>query len=376
LNYNNFLEKFRRKTTSGDYYPEVDGLRFIAIITVLLFHISLSVKTTGQPAIIGLNILELIFNNGWQGVELFFAISGFIIGLPYAKQYINGGRPVVIKTYLLRRVTRLEPPYFVALILFLIVQLAMNQTEIYNGLLSLFQSMFYFNFLINNNLDYLIISVIWSLEIEVQFYLLAILLSKVFKLKLFIRRTVLVLSILIFPILQIYVVSLPTTIFNFIQFFLIGFLLADLFLDSRKYESSNKITVFLGFVALGVILLVDHRMNIFYQYLYLVSMFLFYFIVMNNDFWKKMMSLRLISVIGGMCYTIYLIHSPIVSAYSRISSYLAISDYYLVNWIIASFVITPLVLLASAVFFRYVEQPCMDKNWFKNLLEKFNPKTK
>ena len=35
----NFFNRFKRLTTSGNYYPEIDGLRFIAIFMVVaLFH--------------------------------------------------------------------------------------------------------------------------------------------------------------------------------------------------------------------------------------------------------------------------------------------------------------------------------------------------
>ena len=33
-----FLDKFRRITSSGEYFAEIDGFRFMAIMWVLLFH--------------------------------------------------------------------------------------------------------------------------------------------------------------------------------------------------------------------------------------------------------------------------------------------------------------------------------------------------
>ena len=50
-----------------------------------------------------------------RGVELFFIISGFILGLPFAKQYLAGGKQVRLGAYFLRRLTRLEPPYILIL---------------------------------------------------------------------------------------------------------------------------------------------------------------------------------------------------------------------------------------------------------------------
>ena len=49
------------------YRPEIDGLRAISIISVVLYHATLSFK--------GVNIFE----GGFIGVDIFFLISGFLI---------------------------------------------------------------------------------------------------------------------------------------------------------------------------------------------------------------------------------------------------------------------------------------------------------
>ena len=58
---------------------------------------------------------------GFRGVELFFVISGFILGLPFAAHYLKGAAPVSLRKYYLRRLTRLEPPYIVALLVLFIL---------------------------------------------------------------------------------------------------------------------------------------------------------------------------------------------------------------------------------------------------------------
>ena len=50
-----------------------------------------------------------------RGVELFFAISGFILGVPFASARLRNAPAVKLKQYFLRRLTRLEPPYFISL---------------------------------------------------------------------------------------------------------------------------------------------------------------------------------------------------------------------------------------------------------------------
>jgi peptidoglycan/LPS O-acetylase OafA/YrhL len=125
------LSSFRRITSSGAFISEVDGLRCIAIVAVILLRCSgvllnfLALGSKVGQAATG-NALPPIamesqrgflrlLSHGGYGVEVFFAISGFILALPFARQWLQGGRVVQLRQYFLRRVTRLEPPYIVAL---------------------------------------------------------------------------------------------------------------------------------------------------------------------------------------------------------------------------------------------------------------------
>src|SRR3954468_10746698 len=103
-----WLDGFRRITTSGQIIPEIDGLRFIAIALVIWHHLALYVSTQ-QRAPLGAAVL------GQYGVELFFVISGFILAVPFAMHFLGGGPRVKLSRYFVRRLTRLEPPYLLAL---------------------------------------------------------------------------------------------------------------------------------------------------------------------------------------------------------------------------------------------------------------------
>jgi len=360
-----FLDKFRRITTSGDYFPEIDGLRFIAIFTVVLFHLTASVKYP-EPLIDNKSVLPIltnIFHNGWQGVELFFAISGFIIGLPFAKQYINGGKQVKLKAYFLRRLTRLEPPYLIMIVLFFFILVFTGQASFSQKLPSLLASMIYMNNLIFNNMQGLVVSVIWSLEIEVQFYCLAVLFSKVFMLPKIARRLTILVVIYGFPILQYFYYPDVKSIYLYLQFFFIGFLLADLYIDEKKLKVQNIFSIILGFFTLGILLYINHSLTILTGYTYITSMIVFYYLVMNNAFWKKVMSTKWVATIGGMCYTIYLLHGTIILSFSRHAYLFRISDYYLPNLFFNGLILIPLILIFSGLYFRLIEKPCMDKTW-------------
>lgn len=109
---------FKRITSSGSFIPEIDGLRFIAIVSVVLFHLSgfLTKKMQNHSGdILTVTILKHILSHGHLGVPLFFIISGFILGLPFAKFFISKGPRINFKKYFFRRLTRLEPPYILTM---------------------------------------------------------------------------------------------------------------------------------------------------------------------------------------------------------------------------------------------------------------------
>ena len=104
-----------RDTSTGFYLPEIDGLRFFAISWVFIYHLNYYL-IKNHPVDLT-NIFQGIAGNGHLGVELFFVISGFVLSLPFARYYLKDGKKVYLKQYFIRRLTRLEPPYFLIMIL-------------------------------------------------------------------------------------------------------------------------------------------------------------------------------------------------------------------------------------------------------------------
>jgi peptidoglycan/LPS O-acetylase OafA/YrhL len=101
-------------------------------------------------------------------VELFYGISGFILGVPFASHYLLNAPRVNLKQYFLRRLTRLEPPYFLSLIAWAAMQWAVAHRSLSNMAPHLAASSVYLHNLIFGGFPGSVNSVAWSLEVEVS----------------------------------------------------------------------------------------------------------------------------------------------------------------------------------------------------------------
>jgi peptidoglycan/LPS O-acetylase OafA/YrhL len=89
-------------------YIELDSLRGLAALTVVLYHLALLwVQNTRHTPTIELT-RDLPF--GTESVMLFFVLSGFVLALPAI-----GGRPQSYFTFAIRRIFRIYVPYLAAL---------------------------------------------------------------------------------------------------------------------------------------------------------------------------------------------------------------------------------------------------------------------
>ncbi|MBZ5631317.1 MAG: acyltransferase [Acidobacteriia bacterium] len=86
----------------------IDGLRGLAAFSVAWFHF------TNGGTLLPDGWLKASGHYGWVGVEMFFVISGFII--PYSL-YRSGYRSSDFGFFLIKRIARLDPPYFADILL-------------------------------------------------------------------------------------------------------------------------------------------------------------------------------------------------------------------------------------------------------------------
>ncbi len=139
------------------HIPEFDGIRGLACFAVILCHIGIELRTyeTGL-----LHILMEIFALGFLGVDVFFALSGYLITtILLGKQ----DEPRYYKNFYARRLLRLLPPYLLTLLLVALF-LPGNGTSLLLSLVYLAN----FAFFLHLTPGYFIL---WSLSVEEQFYL-------------------------------------------------------------------------------------------------------------------------------------------------------------------------------------------------------------
>ena len=169
--------------------PELDGIRGTAIGLVLLGHFSMVVVTPGTPLAYALVPLRLY----WTGVDLFFVLSGFLIGgiLLDARGASN-----YFRVFYTRRFFRIVPIYTVLLVAtVIVVRLSRagyigNYRELYTSVLPWpFFALFLQNIgmCIWHDWGTFPLGVTWSLAVEEQFYLTLPLLIRLFSRNMLLR---------------------------------------------------------------------------------------------------------------------------------------------------------------------------------------------
>lgn len=298
-----------------NFYPSLEGLRGIAIISVIIYH--------------NFPYGNLFF--GWLGVDLFFVLSGFLITGILIKSVYPIRRPGFLKNFYMRRVLRIFPLYYLFLFAFLFLFPAMG---IFNEEVKEYQHnslwfIFYLqNWLFTNNFPVNSHSLnhFWSLAVEEQFYIIwpvvIIILRKPENLVIFL------ISFLVFLFAArclIWNVHYPgfnyNTFYTFTRFdgICIGSLVALIvFLkkDFLKYHTATIITVLaiFNFIFYFFDLSGGLPYLAFVGYTTFASMFgiLVYELTQNeSSFLKTIFEFNFLIFFGRISYGLYMFHWPV-----------------------------------------------------------------
>jgi peptidoglycan/LPS O-acetylase OafA/YrhL len=374
-------QSLRRITNSTGFIPEIDGLRFLAIVPVVFQHFSERILNVYPTNVGESNHLSFFLSHGHIGVYIFFAISGFILALPFGKAKLSGGKPVSLKQYFIRRVTRIEPPYLVVMTL-LFVAVLVAKHESFSGMFPHYlASIFYVHRFVYGEWSP-INPPAWTLEVEVTFYLIAPFITAFyFSIRnASVRRTILVSLVVI----KVFVAN-TTNLFDglyltlpfLIEYFCVGILVADFFLTDQRHPSKGNGRLFDIVTLISIVVLFctwSWDKNIIWKWPFLIALFFTFYGCLRGDRVKKFFQLPWITAIGGMCYSIYLLHLAFAEFVAAIIKKVSPFDSYIANFTLGIAFFLVGLFVVSVIFFKLIEQPCMDPAWPRQLAHFFRSK--
>lgn len=295
---------------STKYRPEIDGLRAISVLAVLIFHINPS-----------------YLPGGFIGVDVFFVISGFLIMSIVKKQVEEGS--FSYKEFYTRRIKRLLPLFFSVVVFCLIAGYFLLLPVIYRNLarditasnvfLANFSAAFTGNYFDSDQIKPTVH--FWSLAIEEQFYFimptLFILLYK------FARKYIVAIFIILFisSLILSQVLSSDPKFATFSYFLLptrMWELLAGCLLAfASPKENITKYLSKLSLVGMGLIvvsLFIINEHSIFPGYIAILPILGSVLIISagGQNLIGKILSTKPFLVIGKASYSIYMWHWPII----------------------------------------------------------------
>jgi peptidoglycan/LPS O-acetylase OafA/YrhL len=141
--------------TDRQRQPGLDLLRALAIVVVVIYH----------AGIMGFPLTGRVHRFGWIGVDLFFVLSGYLIGGQLLAPLVHGQR-LNFGTFFARRVLRIMPAYFVVLAIYFLLPSWREYPEMSQPLWKFLLSVQ--NIALHGGTAF---SHAWSLAVEDQFYL-------------------------------------------------------------------------------------------------------------------------------------------------------------------------------------------------------------
>ena len=338
------------------YRPEIDGLRAIALIPVVLFHANFE-----------------WFSGGYVGVDVFFVISGYLITSIILRE--KAAAEFTFSHFYERRARRILPAlFFIMLVCIPFAWLLQLPHELINFAKSLIATtVFSSNILFWLELDYFSADIefiplihTWSLAIEEQFYLLfPLLLSFIWA---FSKRNIFIILAIItiisfalsewgwryYPDANFYL------LYSRVWELMVGALIA-LYL-SQNQATKGIISEVASILGLALILFAVFYLDKTYPFpsafalLPIIGTALIILFTHPKTMVYRLLSLKVLTLIGLISYSAYLLHQPLF-VFTRL---------YLIDepapWLMA--ILSLLTLVLAYLSWRFIETPFRDKHRF------------
>ncbi|MFH4935772.1 acyltransferase family protein [Staphylococcus cohnii] len=374
---NNNLENNRVKRHTR-YMPGLDGLRAIAVIGIIIYHLNKQWLT-----------------GGFLGVDTFFVISGYLITSLLLKEYEETGI-INLKNFWVRRFKRLIPAVLTLVFVVVVATLVLKPEEIVNIKKDAIAAIFYFSnwWYIASDVNYfeqfafMPLKHLWSLAIEEQFYIVfpILFIFLLLGLKKY-RNVVLIFWIIsLISLLVMIIISQPHMSHSRVYFgtdtrlqtMLLGVILAFLWppfkLKKNPQKTLTHIIDGIGVFGIFILLLLFCKVNdnsdwIYNGGFYLISamtLFVIMSAVHPSGYFAKVIGNPIFVIIGKRSYSLYLWHFPVISF---VHSYYVAGQ--LPNYVYFLDIILTIIL--AELSYRYIETPFRKKG-FKAFSIKLNKK--
>lgn len=317
----------------GARVTTIDCLRGAAAMAVVWFHV-----TNGTPNAYSPDWLRASGRQGFLGVEVFFVISGFVIPLALQRARYR------IRDYgwfVLRRLVRLDPPYFASIALAIALTYAFAALPGFRGKPPSYPLPVLLSHIAYANKFFGLPSVIpvyWSLSLEFQYYLL---LGLVFPLIGHPRRAVRIVALAGLAAAALAVPSL-LLVFRWLFMFELGilaFYLRERMIGVAEYGIGVALAAAGSYVTLGPDVAVVG----------VGATLLIAFVVLRN---------RLLLFLGDISYSLYLVHVPIAGRVINAGTRVRLGPATALLLAIAA---VGLAVVAAYVFHRLIERPA--RSW-------------
>lgn len=323
--FSSFLNFYGVVLKKIDYRPQLDGLRAVAVIAVIIYHANITVFDIS------------FFPGGYLGVDVFFVLSGYLITKIVASSLESN--EFSYKAFYLSRAKRIVPAlFFVLCVVSILAYYVLLPQELFFFSESLKSALFFLsNFYFSAEDSYDAVASIykpllhtWSLGVEWQFYLLfPLLLSLLYSLS----KKYCIYFIVVSAVLSLVYASWLVENDANSAFFLLpsrawellcGGFIAQLevnkhsFLSSDKFRALSRFLPFISIVAIITSLVfVDHSYSHPSWITFLPVLSTMSYILFSNDreITHRLLGWKPVVFIGLISYSLYLWHQPLLVLY-------------------------------------------------------------
>ncbi len=379
------------KQKSKIFFPNLDGLRFFSFFIVFLTHSLSTENATILNSSWYHGIKMRMFSDGEIGVSFFFVLSGFLISyLLLVEKDLTG--KIDVKAFYIRRILRIWPLYyFVVMFSFLVfpvlkAHFGQTPNDTSNPLLC-FTFLNNFNRIYNGDSDSSILTMMWSVAIEEQFYLIWPILFFLVPSKIY--RYIFISVFIASTLFRVFYIQTTPHPFPQIDWHTLG-VISDMAIGGfgaylvfkskwflRKIENLPKGSIFLiylltlSYIVFKKEIFATNAMQIFKR---LIMASTFILIILEQNYSRnslfKIGNWKIISRLGKYTYGLYCLHGIAVLMAVILLKKLSLNNQSWQIWLLQvpiSFVLSVAIAWFSYTYFE---------SWFLRLKSKFSYITK